>query len=199
MRTLFTFTFLLFVVVAGTSCGQPTPVPDTTVSATAVLPVAARDPLPSPEPDQNPPAQGSPQSPIQTRLTGPETVPTQGDIELVLTIDRARADLVPISVDLRLPAGVTLVAGLEQERVADTSKPGFTRTWRLHYDRVPQEDVAVVVDWQTASAGFHAELPWRFGRPEARKAEPPRLPGAVKLPGGRSLGRPILTGGGAAK
>jgi hypothetical protein len=162
----------------------------------ALQPAAAAPTMPAPTAEATPalPSTG-PQSPIQVRLSGPNTVPTRGEIELRVAIDRARPDLAPIQVDIRLPAGARLAAGNAQERIADTTLLSLERTWRIRYDRAPKGDVTVVVDWQTQGAGFHAELPWRFGRPEAKRAAPPRLPGPVVLPGGRSLGKPILTGG----
>ncbi len=174
--------------------------PPSTPAAPAAAPPALQPASATPAPEHPPAApapdrpSAGPQSPIEARLSGPDAVPARGEVELRLAIDRARPDLSPIQVEIRLPKGASLAVGSAQERIADTVLPALERTWLIRYDRVPKGDVTVVVDWQTEGAGFHAELPWRFGRPDVTRVAPPRLPGPVVLPGGRSLGKPILTG-----
>lgn len=159
---------------------------------------ASTDPAPPPraaatEPPPSEPAEHLPQSPMTARLVIPDRVPAAGELELRLDLTRSNPTLAPISVSLQLPAGSALVAGDARSSITETTSTAITRTWRIRYTTLPAADATVVVDWRTNGAGFHAELPYRFGRQEPKQAEPQRMPVETRLPGGVSLGRPILT------
>ena len=137
-------------------------------------------------------AHDGPQSPMTADLDAPQVVPASGTIDLQLRLWRVNPAMTPVTVKIVLPSGATLAAGQASETITDMTNAQLQRTWRMQYAAIPPGDATVIVDWQTKSAGFHAELPYRFGRPEPTRNEPPRLP-EVKLPNGTSLGKPILT------
>ena len=165
------------------ACSQPP------VGAAPSLAVATREPTPIAASGRS---ESGPKSPIEATLTGPDAVLGSATIDLKLKVSRANSEVGPIKVLLKLPVGVKLESGTVDEALADATALSFERTWRIGFGAVPRDDVTVVVDWQTKAAGFHAELPYRFGRPAPKEKEPPRLP-EVRLPSGQSLGRPILT------
>lgn len=183
-------------LAAPTACGQQQ-------AATAETPVIAtasqREPSPTPAPasaSDAPTPSAHMQSPISAHLQEPPAVPSSGTIDLNLQLTRVQPILVPITIKVVLPTGVALTSGLAAETINDTTVTKFDRSFRLSYAAVPVDDAKVIVDWQTPGAGYHAELPYRFGRSAPVAKEPARLPGEVVLPGGQSLGRPILTNGG---
>ena len=136
----------------------------------------------------------NPASPVQAQLDGPAQVADGQPAELVLHIDRITAAIAPLHVDLQLPSGVVLLSGKSSD-VIDASEPlHLTRTWRVQVERVPAADIVAVLDWQTTAGGYHAALAYRFGRAAPQALKPTRFPHEIVLPGGRSLGQPILTG-----
>lgn len=193
------FTAVLPVVAAAMACGH-----QQAAKAETPEPVPANPPSVAPEPAKAAPAapsdapqpSGHMQAPMTAALAEPLAVPNAGTVDVVLHVTRVQPDLGPITIKVELPAGTVLAAGQAVEVVADKSATLFDRTFRVSYTSVPAADAKFVVDWQTPAAGFHAELPYRFGRAAPVAKEPPRLPGEVVLPGGQSLGRPILTNGG---
>ena len=193
----------LVLLLMQTSCCQPEPTPDRTVqsgksrTAQAEPGVApARKPVVGPTNPRNaiePPASSRPQSPISVNVIGPANVPLKGPVDLRVQIDRASTQMNPVLVRVRLPAGVHLSKGKMEESIRDTAHPRLTRAYTITYQQRPKDDLFIVVDWMAAGAGFHAEVPWRFGRTAPKAAEPERLPGAIRLPGGKSIGTPILS------
>ena len=139
------------------------------------------------------PTEANPTSPMSSTLVGPTNVPAKGEVELELSVGRVRPGLAPILVKIQTPQGTTIGKGSMTETITDASATTLIRRWTLRYDAVPPSDVVVVVDWQTPAGGYHAELPWRFGRPDPKAKPPVTLPGEVRLPGGQSLGTPILS------
>ena len=115
-------------------------------------------------------------------------------MQLTLTIDRHIAGFGPMRIDVQLPPGVKLAAGRlsDVERSNDASP--VRRSFSLVYAAIPTADVHVIVDWRGQGSGFHADLPWGFGRPAPVTPEPKRLRSAPKLPGGPPIARPIVTG-----
>jgi hypothetical protein len=173
---------LLFGAVAMAACSHA----EQSSSVTPVTPTAAAATEPAPHSHHQ-------ESPIEATLRGPDVIPASGEVELVLQLTRSMATMAPIRVDVTLPAGVDLIAGVASDVVTDTTATSIERRFKLRYPSIPTTDALFVVDWQTKAAGFHAKLPYRFGRPAPATAEPARLPTETRLPGGTSLGRPILT------
>jgi len=169
-----------------TACSQPH-------QRSATRPARASTDRPV-EPEATGAAHSAPKSPIHARLDGPTTVPQRGEIQLRLTVDR-RVAVAPVTIELRAPAGTSVIAGPRTATLTNPAVGAHIQAWTLRYDALPAGNATVIVDWQTKAAGFHAELPYRFGRAEPKVAEPRRLPGKVRLPGGGTAGRPILTGG----
>lgn len=184
----------LFAVGAtlAAGCSQPQRPVAPSPAATPAEPVAK---VTEPAAAQAEVAESNPKSPMTANLVQPTAVPATGEINLGLEVWRVNPAMAPIKVTVELPAGARLVGGSAAETITDTQAQEFKRTWRIAYATIPAADAKVIVDWQTDAAGFHAELPYRFGRAEPKRTEPPRLP-EVRLPGGQSLGRPILTGSG---
>lgn len=178
-------TSLLTLAAALSACSQPEATPSSPTTTAAHEPHSQ---APADGPDEH-----LPQSPMTARLRGPDKPPPTGEIEVHLDLTRSRSTLAPISVSLTLPAGAERVAGEASESITDTTATALTRAWRIRYDAVPKGDLEVTVDWRTDAAGFRAKLPYRFGRPEPKAPEPERMPTETKLPGGTSLGRPIIT------
>ena len=180
-----------------TACSQPQR-PEAAAPAAVVAgpttPQASDNPPPAAEPAPSGAPSANPKSPMTATLLEPSAVAASGEVELGVEVWRVKASLAPIKISLVLPAGAQLAAGAAEETIADTQAQSLKRTWRVRYATLPSADAKVIVDWQTDAAGFHSELEYRFGRPAPKRAEPPRLP-EVRLPGGQSLGRPILTGG----
>lgn len=148
---------------------------------------------PSNETEPTATSKHNPSSPVTAKLLGPAQVPATGSVVLVLELERANTAVGPISINLRLPTGIVVQGDAVDEKIVDTSQTRFKRQWTIRYPSIPTDDLLVIVDWRTSGAGFHAELPWRFGRPEAKGKEPAYLPGEVRLPTGESIGTPILS------
>lgn len=178
------------------ACSQPQRPQEAAPAAPAVQAASCTAPQASvnPAPAEAAPPSANPKSPMTAKLLEPAAVAASGELELGVEVWRVEANLAPIKVSVVLPTGAQLAAGTADDTITDTQAQSFKRVWRIRYAALPSADAKVIVDWQTEAAGFHAELPYRFGRPAPKRPEPPRLP-EVRLPGGQSLGRPILTGG----
>ena len=133
-------------------------------------------------------------APLQVRVYGPPTVVAGQTIELRATIDRHLLAAAPLALSLQVPPGTRLVSGPSSEVLLDTTSHRFDRAWLLHVDAIPPQDAIVVVDWQTPAGGYHAEIAYRFGRPEPKLDQPLATGPEIILPNGVSLGRPIQMG-----
>lgn len=122
---------------------------------------------PAPQPPAAPePVSNDIQAPIRVRVTADEgalrkgaTLPVQWSVERL-------ADLgFELDVSVRIPAGVK-ASGELAARVP--SAVGMTTGMvRLELPGgPPADDLVVIVSGRHASAGYHAEAPYRFGRPE---------------------------------
>jgi hypothetical protein len=161
-------------------------------------PNQGREPVPDPA---NPPAAQSSATPrhdvgapVRVQVSGPPQVTPGTTIEVRAEIERSWAAVHPLQLDVQVPQGVRLVSGAPKESLNDAAATRFERSWLLHVDAVPGGDFVVVVDWQTSGAGFHAAIPYRFGRPEPKLAAPKSLGPEIVLPNGVSLGQPIQMG-----
>lgn len=95
----------------------------------------------------------------------------------------------PLTVRVQTPPNTRLVRGPAEIQLP-MQLTEHILDLELEYERLPTEDLIVVAEGHSASAGVHVELPFRFGRPEPTA---PSLPlGPATIVNGRNLGRPIL-------
>lgn len=114
---------------------------------------------------------GNAHGPIRTTLSGPAVPQRDGEIELSLRIDRhLLTPSAEISVRLSLPEQVALQSGALDTRVLPDSEPITELRYVLRVDDLPDEDVMVSVAAVGEGFGYHASLPYRFGR----KGAPPQ-------------------------
>lgn len=110
--------------------------------------------------------------PLRAKLVGPEAPAVLAPIRLTLQIERPAAIPSDVDVEIRLPESVLLHVG---ERKRTLAKNAGAARDELHYElmasELPAEDAIIVLDAHGPGFGYHAELPYRFGRPEpAHKA-----------------------------
>ena len=144
---------------------------------------AARYPYPS-----STPLCSSPRSPItiEWRVVDDRA----SGLVLEAVIDRALPWL-PIELALRVPAGASLADGSPTDQLPAANVPGrSTRTFELAFDRVPQEDLVLVADAAGDGFTYHAEIPYRFGRPEPQPTAPGRSSRRTRV-GAADWGRPV--------
>ena len=110
---------------------------------------------------------------------------------LELVVEKRIATEKDLEVVLRVPEGVRVEPSSLRWRVAAAT------TGTLKYEigvswtgPVPATDLVAVVDMQGMSSGFHAEVPWRFGR--APPTDPPLQQTEQPIQvGGTNLGHPV--------
>ena len=100
-----------------------------------------------------------------------------------------------LRVWVEAPEGVTQTRGPQQYTVAPAA-PGSAHETELEFEvvAVPRDDLVLVVDAQGAAAGFHARVPYRFGRAAPVSATPPLTTAPVTV-GGTSAGAAVEMGG----
>jgi len=179
MRLSLEFAFALGFGLAACQ-SQPSP----PAAAHAESPAATPTPSSGEKPDLGPH-----RPPVVVRMKGPDSVAAGQDITLVAEIEQHVGDRAPVTLNLKLPAGVRLVEGAASE----TLHPGNTRLERrfvVHVDKVPAEDIELSVDTQNPAFGARASGAYRFGRAQPKLAEPVRTDQDTVI-GGKNLGRPI--------
>lgn len=100
-------------------------------------------------------------------------MPKSGAMQLTLHLTR-RVPLPGLAVALRLPPGVRVVAAPDLSVLQQTQTAPLALTWRLWLDAVPKQDAVAVLSLRSAGAGVHAQVPYRFGRPEPKAGLPGR-------------------------
>jgi hypothetical protein len=125
---------------------------------------------------------GNRQGPLSCRLAGPELAHAGERLPLTLRIDRRMLhDSVEVAVQVNLPAGVVLEQGKLQTQVLPDSEPVVELQYTLRSDVLPDENVVFVLDAQGEGFGYHAELPYEFGRASVALDAPERSAGAVRV------------------
>ena len=150
-------------------------------------------PAPTSTPVEHPTAQATqPEqdvaSPINARLEAPQGVPQPGQLTITWFVEQPGSLNLPLDVSVMTPSGVTVSGD-----TTVTIQPGerITRgVLTVEFEVIPADDLVVVVHGAAEHAGFHAELPYRFGRPEPVVADPVRSGPALRI-GGRDLGQTI--------
>ena len=139
---------------------------------------------------EEPPTAYPGNSPIVGRLIAPDGVPVAGQsLTLRWEVDQRGDFGVPLDVSVRAPDGVTVSGDVQVHLEAAIGVA--TGEVRVSFAELPAEDLLIVVHGATEHAGYHQELPYRFGRPEPVIAEPRRMDVPLHI-GGRDLGRPVL-------
>lgn len=129
------------------------------------------------------------QSPLEVTLRALSESATSATLEV--RVRKATATERPLVLTLTLPPGVEAApATLPPVEALDTGVQ--TRLVQLSFQQRPATDLFVVADLQGTAMGYHATVPYRFGRPEPVAPELPRS-GAVHL-GPHSLGQPVDLG-----
>jgi len=96
----------------------------------------------------------------------------------------------PLNVELRLPDGVRAEPSTNwtiDAATTGTLKYEVAFSWS---GPPPLTDLVAVVDMQGTGSGFHAEVPYRFGRPAPVAAPLKQAEQPVQL-GDTNLGRPV--------
>jgi len=134
---------------------------------------------------------GNAHGPIKATLSGPAAPQPGGEIALMLRLDRhLLAASAEVSVQLKLPEQVALRRGALHTRVLPDGEPVTELRYALQVDALPDSDVIVSVAAVGEGFGYHAELPYRFGRKGALPHEMLRSPASVTV-GGRSFGAAV--------
>lgn len=129
-------------------------------------------------------------APVQIDIARPRGAPVAGGaLELDVTIERRLPSTAPMVLEVEVPAGARLVEGRSVELVTDRATR-VTRRLELALDSVPERDLVVRLDVQGGNFGAHAEAAYRFGRPEPKLPDVPRVARPIELYGG-SLGQPV--------
>jgi hypothetical protein len=131
---------------------------------------------------------GDARTPIRAALRGPRLPEPGQTIELELTLDRRIPAAAELSIRLELPANTRLVRGAQHERVWGAG-PALRR-FALAIEGLPRDDLRIVLDARGANFGYHAELPYRFGRTAPLPRTPPLAERTLRV-GTRSLGRSV--------
>ncbi len=171
-------------VLVAVGCGAPAAEPATS----AAVPRPSPD---SPVPRREADIPEDARSPIAVRIEAPEGVPRTGQpLGLHWVVEqRGRLDI-PLEVEVRVPPGVR-VSGEVSAHIQPN--PGVRRgDITLEFPSIPAEDLVVVVHGASATAGYHAEIPYRFGRPTPVAPTPSRTGPRLQL-GGHDLGRAVPT------
>ncbi|MCS6901442.1 MAG: hypothetical protein RMJ98_17470 [Myxococcales bacterium] len=118
------------------------------------------------------PVHHNPSPPVIVKVRGPDKVSPGERFSLEVDIE-VKPTSEPLSLRVRLPAGVTLVDGVTEETLA--ASPRILRTLQLQIGEIPKEDLHVEVVQRGPNWGARATASYRFGRPE------PTLPQADAL------------------
>jgi hypothetical protein len=176
---------LLALALPLAACAAPPSAPAVATPAVAVAPAARRDH----------------ESPVIARwVTRAEPAAVTGRqgagdrLVLVARVEQPGHLGLPLRVSIEAPDGVTQTRGPQRYTVAPGA-PGAVHEAEVEFavTAVPGDDLVLVVDAQGAAAGYHARVPYRFGRPAPAIAPPPLTATAVTV-GGTSAGPAVDMG-----
>jgi hypothetical protein len=132
---------------------------------------------------------GGARAPIVASLVGPR-LPARS-VELELAIEPRLPAAAELVIELRLPRGTRLAAGAVRERLTMTRR--VQRAYRLSVHASPADDVVVHLDARGSHFGYHARLPYRFGRSPLVPQGPALTDRPLTLHG-RNFGRSVRAG-----
>lgn len=136
------------------------------VGCKGAQPVAPKA-VPTPTPT---PAAEAPGSPITVKWIegGRNEAGTRLKLEVTKLIVTER----PLALGFSVPPGVVVEPELTAREIAAASVGTTSIEILLRASVPPPQDLVAICDSQGASFGFHAEVPYRFGRPAPTVAEP---------------------------
>lgn len=106
-------------------------------------------------------------------------LPTVGEtLQLAARVEYQGAVMLPVTLDIRLPRGVSLERG-SLHRTLPVAPPGtvYEEPLTLRFTSPPTEDLVMVIDARSPSWGVHGEVPYRLSRREPVHV-PTSTPGA---------------------
>ena len=105
-----------------------------------------------------------PRSPVQVSWQEVRRDATQ--VELIARVQRLAPLPFPLEVSIALPEGATLKTGRSRFTLAPNLE-GETHDEAMvvAYAKLPEGDLLLAADGQTAEMGVHARMAYRFGRP----------------------------------
>lgn len=153
---------------------------------------AVTDPLTSyPYPSASPEC-GRPESPVTVawRTQGP---PVAGrPLRLRAVIERRAALSMPLSWSIELPAGTRLLMGSQTGALSPAPGPAHDELdFIVEVGAIPTEDIVLTVHADGPAFGYHAEVPYRFGRAPPTRTPLP-LANRILRVGRRAFGRPVV-------
>ena len=115
-------------------------------------------------------------------------------LTLVTRVEYRAGLAAPQQVSLRLPSGLRLLQGAVRATLPPAAEGEIRElAFTFQYGRAPADDLVLVLDCQQQSQGVHAELAYRFGRPEPR-GPMSAATGPALVVGGVDYGRSIDMG-----
>lgn len=132
-------------------------------------------------------------APFVVEISGPEAPAPGRVLELEISIVRRFVTADPISVSIKLPAGVRLVNGELESEIVDAERSRIERRVRIAIgSELPSEELLVTVSQRASDWGAHATKGYRFGHEHATRQSPPQRDPRPVLLDGKRLGQPIL-------
>ncbi len=97
-----------------------------------------------------------------------------------------------LTVTLKTPEAVKVSPALSTWRIGAKQTGTFSTSFELSWEGegAPKEDLVAIVDMQSESSGYHAEIAYRFGREEPALTQPKGSGEDVRV-GNSRLGQPI--------
>ena len=95
-----------------------------------------------------------------------------------------------VSVELVVPSGVAIEPALTRWVIAAAQTGTIATEVRVRWSEAPLKDLVAIVDMQGVASGFHAEVPYRFGRPAPVVQAPNKDTAPVRI-GEANLGSPV--------
>jgi len=143
-----------------------------------------------PYPSDNPICD-NPKMPVVISLTADSDPDSDNNLSIKLGIKRKGYWPIPIRIDVRVPDGIAVLNGLMSTIIPANFEPDHVEIYyELEARRIPEKDLVVILDSRNEGAGFHAEVPYRFGRPTPQVVAPikngPRI-----IIGQKDLGKAI--------
>jgi hypothetical protein len=147
-------------------------------------PLAPRLPQPQHQPQEGPGVQ----SPLLVRWLPIHEA--AADVQVVTLEVKRPTVALPLTVLLRVPAGVVVLTAPDLTAVQRPATGATLLSWRLQGDAALHGQVVAVVDGQLAGLGAHAEVPLRAAVPVPNRPQARRL----VLPGGKPvIAQPLTT------
>jgi len=127
-----------------------------------------------PYPSNSPTCNG-PKMPIKAMWNVMET-PTSGSLAtLRFSIERKGYWPIPIKVRFEAPDEVAVLRGISSSELPANFEPKVQQyEFMVSIKQVPEKNFIAIIDSRNEGAGFHAEVPYRFGRSEPMQIIPQR-------------------------